>query len=78
MITDYERKMLTAIKESPYHDGEPCENYTWTEEVLRGLDMPVSAHGGVLASLVKKGLVRHQGDGSESLVRMTEKGLNVL
>lgn len=71
-ITAKEAQALAKIYNSDYHDGEqPVGNPVWSEAGTKG-------EGAVHASLIEKGLIGHQGKGSEAQVWLTEKSRPVL
>jgi len=53
-ITDKERSLLKAIRDNDFQDGQhPVGNWVWADGIDDDLG---TGHGGVMASLVKKGL----------------------
>ena len=72
--TILETKMIKDIAESDYNGrngGKPQtrrEAYTWTSEVVR-----TAQDKGVFTSLLKKGLIAHNGESCE----LTTEGFNV-
>lgn len=58
-ITLNERAMLRAIVDCDYHDGlDPVDNPVWSAEVCDGFG---PSAGGIVASLIKKGLISQSG-----------------
>jgi hypothetical protein len=61
MLTDGERSLLKAIRDSEYHDGrDPVDSYVWVDcldDWSNTRRLP-----GTMASLVKKGLARTNGE----------------
>jgi hypothetical protein len=56
-ITDNERHLLRAIRDSDFNQGcNPVNNWVWADCINDNLG---TGHGGVMASLVKKGLADH-------------------
>jgi hypothetical protein len=51
-LTSKEIKLLKSVIDSEYQDGEVIDNPIWMDYVVN-----TKSHGGVLASLKKKGLV---------------------
>lgn len=71
-ITENEKKMITAIAESEYHDADDPGGLTWTCCIC---DYFGSSAGGILSSLVKKDLAETEGYGYEDRCWLTEKGI---
>lgn len=83
-ITPKERAFLQSIVDSEYQDGDPTDNHIWLDYVTGS-----KSKGGVLASLMKKGLVnvhlvakavsdnRFNGI-SDSTIAITEAGMQAL
>ena len=65
MTTQKEKDLLGAIRDSEYHNGQdPIGNPVWVS-VLHfkgGLPFQAAAMGGIMASLVKKGLAATDGE----------------
>lgn len=73
-ITAKEREMLRAVVESDFQDGEaPVGNHVWADCLWTHL--PKASNGGVLASVIKKGLVSYDEQGRDSTVSLTALGL---
>lgn len=61
MITDGERSLLIAIRDSEYHDGsDPVDDPVWVDCLWGWSD--TTKFPGTMASLVKKGLVKTNGE----------------
>jgi hypothetical protein len=76
-LTPKERKMLHAIAESEYRDGNDLDVPVWS------WDLGGRGAGGVIASLLKKGLIGQAGkgnplDGDGATVWLTEAGIAAL
>jgi hypothetical protein len=77
-ITDKERRLLVAIRDSDYHDGrDPIDDPVWTEIACDDSNLGTGA-GGVMASLVAKGLAYTTGHGREDTCWITEDGMAAL
>jgi len=73
-LTTKELALLSAIDNSEY--GDSLSDAVWTfsiEYTIDGVDKP--SLGGIFSSLVKKGLIGTQEDGDDSVVWMTDKGI---
>jgi hypothetical protein len=81
-ITEKETKMLRNIAENDYANGRPG-TWVWADCLDCGPEyLPVTSHGGIIASLSKKGLAESDGSGwchidhrDQTCVRLTEAGL---
>jgi len=61
-ITEYEAKLLTAIFESNFHDGAPeADHAVWLDVTMDESGLSEASRGGVMASLVRKGLAGTEG-----------------
>jgi hypothetical protein len=83
-LTSNEKKMIRNIAENDYANGEP-DAMVWADCLDCGpCPLPsVRSHGGVIASLIKKGLVVSDGEGwdagsgkDETCVWLTSEGLD--
>ncbi len=81
-ITEKEAKMLRNIAENSYGDGDPSA-WVWADCLDCGPEhLDRASHGGLIASLVKKGLAESDGAGycryekrDMTCVSLTELGL---
>lgn len=64
-ITDKEREMLQTIWDSEYQDGDPVGHHVWLEYICEPFGRSA---GGIMASLVKKGLAWTDG-GCTNMIR---------
>lgn len=72
-ITDNERSLLTAIRDSEYHDGrDPVDDPVWVN-TLHGWS-GTTKFPGTMASVLKKGLARTDGETCE----LTQAGSDAL
>jgi hypothetical protein len=63
MITNLERKLLTAIRDSDFNYGcNPVDNPVWVDCIMCDAGMSNKTGSGVMSSLVKKGLVKTNGE----------------
>lgn len=74
VVTELERDVLAGIYASEYSDGPLAEPWSWS---IRAKVATKAQIPGVVASLVKKGLVRSNGMGKEASVGVTERGYHV-
>ena len=71
-LTDKERAMLTALRDSDYHDGaDPIGNTVWVEDVCAPFG---ASAGGIMASLQRNGYAITCG----TLVELTQAGADAL
>ena len=71
MITTNERNLLTAIRDSEYHDGRnPVDSPTWVDCVI----FDSRAHAGTMSSLSKKDLAYSDGE----TCWITQKGFDAI
>ena len=79
-LTELEKDvLLNGIVNSGFYDFEKA--YIWSDSLVDTCKLTTKAQiGGVVASLVKKGLIKEAGerDLSEASVRLTSKGLEAL
>lgn len=81
-LTDLETKMLRNIALNDYAPGNGAEPETfadtggvWSNCLDCGPDVVTpKSRPGVIASLVKKGLIWQEGKGSEAVIALTRKG----
>jgi hypothetical protein len=72
-LTEKEIDLLTAMRDSEYHDGRhPVEGATWVD-CLR-VSFPASGIGGVMASLTQKGLAWTDGEACS----VTQEGFDAI
>jgi hypothetical protein len=72
-ITDNERSLLVAIRDNEFQDGRnPVNNPVWVNCIYEWDGKP--AYGGVMASLVKKGLAETDGE----TCSITQKGFDAV
>lgn len=88
-VTPFERRMLEAIRDSEYQDGDfsvagdfdpsgcdPVGRHVWVFSVTDGFG---ASAGGVMASLSKKGLVHgYEYEPGQPVVALTEAGFEVV
>ena len=83
-ITDKERSLLKAIRDNDFQDGQhPVGNWVWADGIDDDLG---TGHGGVMASLVKKGLAEHEYDNdpgrkhtsNDNVVCITQAGFDAI
>jgi len=79
-ITTKERELLVAIRDDQYHDGRhPLGDPVWTWSVMESAGLG-DGGGGVMASLVKKGLaiVDDSGRDDDHTVALTLAGFEAI
>lgn len=76
-LTDMERAMPVAIREDQYHDahGALSPVWSWSPRDTFAETFSRSSAGGVMSSLVKKGLALVQGNDPDDTVELTKQGL---
>ena len=84
-ITPNERELLIAIRDSDFHNGcemeERVGNPVWSDHIeddIPGKALAGKAVGGVMASLVRKGLVTCSDSGRDACVALTRAGLDAV
>lgn len=82
MLTNLEVLMLTAIRDSEFHNGaDPIENETWNDTTMEAfvrLGGKKAQAGGVMASLCEKGFAWTTGHGREDVCAITRAGFEAL
>lgn len=86
-MTEYEKSVLNIIATSDYNQlngsiprtVEESATYLWVDEIAEDAGLSMNQVKGVLGSLVKKELVMVDDfDAKETLVTITQKGINTL
>jgi len=81
-LTDLEAMMLTAIRDSEFHNGaNPIERETWNDTTMDAfvrLGGKKAQAGGVMASLSDKGFAWTTGHGREDVCAITKAGFDAL
>jgi len=77
MITEIERKALHGIYNSDFRDGNDpvgCPVWSWSANPFDNK----RTFSGAISSLVKKGLVKADGEGDDACVTLTQAGWNLI
>lgn len=75
-ITPLEKDMIVNIAENEYTNGDPSAS-VWSDCLECGpVDIEPAQYGGIIASLVKKGIVKQSDYSQFATVQLTAIGLN--
>ena len=83
-LTENERRMLVAIRDSEYHSSageDRVDEAIWSDTTMdtaEGFGMPRPTHGGICASLKKKGLAMFQQDCDGEVIWITRAGYDAI
>lgn len=73
-MTEAQKKLLKCLACSEYRSGCDFDEPVWTQEVMRDTGLGATSFGGVVAGAVKAGLVKHCGEGRDSVIYFTKSG----
>ena len=85
-MTNLENSVLSQIATSEYNslNGEipstPEESitYLWVDEIADALNLTMPQVKGVLSNLVKKGIIAITEDSEDNLVKILQKGIDII
>ena len=73
-LTDKERQFLSAL----YDEADGSTSTAWFTCVTDRLSFPLPSHGGIVGSLVKKGLVTVDFQDGMETINLTQTGLDTV